>query len=107
MAKLFEIVEGWTQELDAMTAEADDVAVDLNGYASVELVLTDKSRTAVSVAVDQLRIDAEGLAYFTPAASQLLNTRSPYYVHLKATRANGKVEFFPNAGAHTIVVHRP
>jgi hypothetical protein len=104
---MFDIVEGWTQELDAMTADADGGAVDLNGYASVEIVLTDKTRTAVSVAGDQVRLDAEGLAYFTPAAGQLLNSLSPYYVHLKATRSSGKVEYFPNAAAHTIVVHRP
>lgn len=108
MAKLLEIVEGWTGELGPFTLKADGVAVDLTGM-TVALVLKDKDGAAVDTTGDT-RVSGtptSGKVYYAPGAADMTNAASPYTVHWSVTDAFGKVVFFPNGAADTIVVFKP
>ena len=108
MAKLLDVVEGWTDELGPFTLKADGVAVDLTGMDE-ELILRDKDGALVTVA-GTTRIDGTpttGKVYFKPAAGDLLNSKSPYKLHWKITDGAGDVVFFPNGAPDSLVVYRP
>lgn len=108
MAKLLEIVEGWTGELGPFTLKADGVAVDLTGM-TVGLVLKKRAGETVST-LGNTRVDDApntGRVYYAPDADDMVNALSPYTVHWQVTDGVGKVVFFPNGAADTIVVFKP
>lgn len=108
MAKLLEIVEGWTGELGPFTLKADGVAVDLTGM-TVALILKDRSGAQV-ITTGDTRVDgtpSTGQVYYRPDADDMSNALSPYTVHWQVTDGSGYVVFFPNGAADTIVVFRP
>lgn len=108
MAKLLDIVEGWTGEIGPFTLKADGTAVDLTGM-TVELVLKDRSGTAVTTSGDT-RVHGTpttGQVYYQPDAADMTSAASPYSVHWKVTDGSGYVVFFPNSAADTIVVFKP
>lgn len=108
MAKLLEIVEGWTGELGPFTLKADGVAVDLTGL-TVELVLKDRNGTAVTTTGDT-RVHGTpttGQVYYRPDEDDMTNALSPYTVHWKVTDGSGYSVFFPNGAADTLVVFKP
>lgn len=107
MAKLLDVVEGWTDELGPFTLKADGVAVDLTGL-TVALVLTDVYGATVTVA-GTTRVDgtpSTGRVYYTPAAGDLRNALQPYKLRWRVTDG-ADVVFFPNAAADTIAVFKP
>jgi hypothetical protein len=109
MAKLLDLVEGWTDELGPFTLLADGVAVDLTGLDIVP-VLTDAFRAAVPIPSDRVRVadDATtGQVYLTPADGELLNARSPYRLRWQVTDGDGRRVYFPNADADEIRVFKP
>jgi hypothetical protein len=108
MAKLLDIVEGWTGELGPFTLKADGTAVDLTGM-TVELILKDLSGTVVTTSGDT-RVHGTpttGQVYYQPDAADMTSAASPYSVHWKVTDGSGYVVFFPNSAADTIVVFKP
>lgn len=108
MAKLLEIVEGWTDELGPFTLKADGTAIDLTGL-TVELVLKGRDGVAVTT-TGNTRVDDDettGQVYYQPDADDLTNVGSPYTVHWKVTDGAGDVVFFPNGAADSIVVFKP
>ena len=108
MAKLLDIVEGWTGELGPFTLKADGTAVDLTGM-TVELILKDRSGTVVTTSGDT-RVHGTpttGQVYYQPDAADMTSAASPYSVHWKVTDGSGYVVFFPNSAADTIVVFKP
>ena len=108
MAKLLDIVEGWTGELGPFTLKADGTAVDLTGL-TVALILRDRSGTAVTTAGDT-RVHGtptSGQVYYRPDAADMTAALSPYSAHWQVTDGSGYVVYFPNAAADTIVVFTP
>lgn len=108
MAKLLDVVEGWTDELGPFTLKADGAAVNLTGL-TIEPILKDKNGDQVTIEASQYRIDGTpttGKVYFTPATGDLLNSLQPYKLRWKVTDGSDVV-YFPNAAADTINVHRP
>jgi hypothetical protein len=108
MANLFDVVEGWTQELGPFTLKVDGVVQDLTGM-TVRLHLRDKSGTVLAF-TGTTRVDnapSTGKAYYTPAATDLTNARSPIDVRWEVVDGAGKVVFFPNGKADQITVYKP
>lgn len=107
MAKLLDVVEGWTDELGPFTLKADGVAVDLTGM-TVALVLTDVLGATVTIA-GSTRVDSDpttGKVYYQPTAADLTNALQPYKLRWRVTDG-ADVVFFPNAAADTIAVFKP
>ncbi len=107
MAKLLDVVEGWTEELEAFTLKANGVAVSLAGM-DVDMILKTRSGEEVTVA-GTTRVDDDpttGKVYFKPGVGDLLNAQSPYSIRWKVTDGAGDAVFFPNAAADTIVVFK-
>lgn len=116
--KLVEIVEGWTQELEAFRLWSDGAPVNLTGL-TLDLVVSDREGTAVTVDRSQLRVDSDqtwdavtelgcrGKFYLTPADGQFTNALSPYSVRAKLTDGASKVAFWPNGAPDSIVVFKP
>lgn len=107
MAKLLDVVEGWTQELGPFTLLVNGVAVDLTGM-TVLLLLFDNVGNPIAY-TGTTRVDATpttGRVYYTPAASDLSAARGPIDVRWKVTDGAGTVVFFPNAAADQIFVYK-
>jgi hypothetical protein len=101
------LVEGWTERIiDQLIA--DDVAVNLTGGTTVELVLYDKNGTLKSIP-SQSGIDTAlvGKVYYDPASTDLKHSESPYSVRWKVTDVANKVAFFPNAQPEKWFVFKP
>lgn len=108
MAKLLEIVEGWTDELGPFTLKADGAAVDLTGMTE-ELIVRDRNGALVTLAGTTRISDTPttGQVYYQPDAADLPNSAQPYSLHWKITDGDGNVVFFPNGAPDTITVFRP
>ncbi len=117
--KLLEIVEGWTQELEAFRLWSDGAPVNLTGL-TLDLIVTDKSGAAVTIdRSSQLRVDSDqswdattqvggrGKFYLTPTAGQFLNSATPHTVRAKLTDGSGKIAFWPNGAPDTLIVYKP
>ncbi len=108
MSKLVEIVEGWTEELEAFTLKASGTAVNLTGM-TVELILTTKEKVAVTL-TGTVRVDDDpttGRVYYKPTAADLQNDLSPYGIRWKVTDGAGDAVFFPNNKADELIVFKP
>jgi hypothetical protein len=108
MAKLLDVVEGWTDELGPFTLKADGTAVDLTGM-DVALRLRDKNGKVVSF-TGTTRVDdtpTNGKVYYQPATGDLLEGKGPYKLHWQVTDQDGFVVFFPNGAPDEIVVYKP
>jgi hypothetical protein len=91
-----DVVEAWTGPLD-FQLKADGVVVNLTGL-TVGLVLKDSVGAVVTVGGTLSILDAvNGKVRFTPAATDLVVSKSPYAARIKVTDAGGKDVFFPNA----------
>lgn len=110
MAKLFEVVEGWTQELGPITLKMDGVALDLTGL-TVVLALRGNDDQVITIAgstrVASNQVTEKGHVYYTPAAADLTRAKSPINIRWKVTDGAGTIVFFPNAAADQIVVYEP
>jgi hypothetical protein len=104
---LFEITEGWTQELGPFGLKIDGVLQDLSG-CTVTMVGTDASRNnktfggTIRLASDQGGV-GKGLVYYTPVAADFVAGKYPYAVHFKVV-SSSNVVFFPNAEAYEVAV---
>lgn len=107
MAKLLEIVEGWTEELGPFTLKADGAAVDLSDM-TVALILRNRNGQSVTVEGTTRISDTptDGQVYYTPDGADLLNAKSPYSLRWEVTDGAGRVVFFPNGAPDTISVFR-
>lgn len=114
MASLFDIVEGWTQELGPFVLRVDGTPLPLTGF-DVSLVLRPmvggKPGTPVTLGgttrVDSDQVTNPGAVYYKPAATDMKAKFSPYTIHWKVVDGSGNVVFFPNTSADTINVNTP
>src|SRR4051812_29963596 len=110
MAKLFDIVEGWTQELGPFVLSIDGVVQDPTTFDDIQLILRKGvvgkagGGELVSVEESALRLTS-GAVYWTPQDTDLKSANSPYTVHWKVT-VGGRVVFFPSGLADTIEVEK-
>lgn len=110
MSKLFETVEGWTQELGPYTLRfgASASAADLTGKTITAIIRT-KSGAYVTTGVT-VRVDdspTTGRVYLTFAAEAILNAAAPYHIRFKGVDGAGKVVFWPENGEYQFVVFKP
>jgi hypothetical protein len=98
-------VEGWTVPLDFQLKD-DNVAVNLTGM-TVALVLQDNNGVVITPAGTTSIFDAvTGKVRFSPAAADLVASKSPYTARWKVTDGAGKVAFFPS-GTDDVWIVRP
>lgn len=75
------------------------VAEDLTGL-TVELVLKDKSGTAVTTTGDVAIVTAaSGKVKYTPDSTDLLASGSPYTARFKVTYGDSSIRYFPQGAA--------
>lgn len=87
--------EGWTERIRYALTHDEDEVLDLTGM-TVALVGKDGAGTAIDFSGATGTDDATaGIAYFDPAAGDLVASGSPYRVRWKITDGDGKVAFFP------------
>jgi len=111
MAKILDVVEGWTQELGPFMLRADGSPITLTGL-TVTLILRGHGDTEeTEIPSGQIRVADQGTdpgeAYFTPVAGDLVNASSPYTIRWRLTDGNGDHAYVPNGPADTITVYRP
>lgn len=116
---LFEVTEGWTQELGPFTLKAGaDVeslaAVALTGF-TVALILRDDQGTLITVAgtvrIATDQIAEKGNVYFTPDAADFTWRAGgflgqDFQMHWKVIDGAAKVVYFPNGEPDVIRVFR-
>ena len=106
---LFELTEGATKELPALTLKINGVVLDLTGYNASQIAV--KLRTAtgdVAPWTGTVRIDgtpSTGKVYLTPGATDFLATSGPYDLHLQVTDGQSKKAMFPSGKPAQIAVY--
>lgn len=103
---LFEVTEGWTDELGPFTLKIDGVAINLSGL-TVTIVLRNTAGALVVVG-GTIRVGLPtslGQVYYTPVAADFVSgDDNEYHVHFQATNISGAKVFFPNGEPYRIVV---
>ena len=100
----FEIVEGWTGDLD-FQLNADGSPQNLTGM-TVELILKKSDGEPIDTAGDVSVFDAvEGKVRYSPDPAELQSGASPLTVRWKVTDGVGKIVYWPSGAAATIHVH--
>jgi hypothetical protein len=103
-----DLTEGWTSPIDY------DLEIQTNGaWASFNatsmtpsLVLKDKDGTVIAFAgTVSWQTAATSRIRFSPAATDFVNSKSPYTLHWKVTDTSSKVAFYPQGEPIIIVVH--
>jgi hypothetical protein len=105
MAKLLDIVEGWTAELGPFTLKNDGGALNLTGLTVVPLIRDADQRLITFAGTSEKDADqTTGRMYLTPTAADFKAARAPYTLRWKVTDSDGKVVHYPNGEADTIEV---
>lgn len=105
MARLKEIVEGWTSRLSFQVLD-DGAAADRDGLTVTALDIVGNDGVAVDTSNDFGWIDdSVGSVYYDPDAADFVASKSPYRVRYQLTDGSGKVAWWPDGAADTIVVH--
>lgn len=110
MAELFEIVEGWTEELEPFTLKKAGSPIDLTNLMVTLLLTPHKANTpktltgTTRVDADQSALGNRGKVYYKPSATDLLASESPYSIRWKIQDQGGNVVFVPSEGQDTISV---
>jgi len=112
MAKLFDVVEGWTQELGPFVLRADGTPITLTGLTVTLLLRGHGDADETAIPGGQIRVAADqsadpGEVYYTPADGDLVNASSPYTIRWRITDSNGDHAYVPNGPADTLLVYRP
>lgn len=106
MSLLTEVVEGWTGRL-LFTLLSDGAAFVGTGFTLSNLYITDARGRAIDTAADFGWVTAAlGTVYYDPDAADFVASAGPYTVRFEVTDGNGKVVFFPNGQADTILVRK-
>jgi hypothetical protein len=106
MSKLLDLTEGWTGPLP-FTLKADGTAVNLTGM-TVTMVLKDNAGNDVTTTGDVvITTAASGLVTYTPDATDLLASGSPYTVRFQVVDGSSQTVFFPNGQPDEIKVWKP
>jgi hypothetical protein len=107
MATIAEIVEGWTERI-SFTLKSDGTAINGTGLTLTDVIITARDGTVVETTGDfGWLVQASGTIFYDPDSTDFTAGKSPYRVRAKVTDGSGKVVFFPNASADTIVVRGP
>ena len=95
MPNLVTIVEGVTTALEFQLLEAGS-AINLTGI-TVALLLTDKDGVDVTTSGDVSTSDAtNGKVTYTPGASDLDSTKSPYKARWRLTDGSSAISYVPS-----------
>lgn len=106
MAKLTEIVEGWTARLSFQLKD-DDVAISGTGLTVSALDIVGSDGVAVDTTGDYgWLVQASGTVYYDPDSADFVASKSPYRVRYQLTDGSSKVAWYPNGAADTIIVHK-
>lgn len=109
MSQLFEIVEGWTEELEAFTLKKSGDPIDLTNL-TVTLVLRGHKANTPKTLTGTTRVDADqlgsgkGKVYYKPAATDLKQSESPYSLRWKLEDQVGNIVYVPSEGEDTVSV---
>ncbi len=96
-----------TYALQEATSSGALAAVDLSGL-TVELVLKDKTGTAVTTTGDVAIVTAaSGTVKYTPDSTDLASASSPYTARFKVTYGDGSIRFYPQGAPMTWRVYTP
>lgn len=95
-----DFVEGWTDPIDVQLRR-DQAAFDATG-STIAVVAIDGNGTSVTLTgtVDWIDVTV-GTVRYTPAAGDLLASRSPLKVRFKVTSGSGAVSYHPKQGVET------
>lgn len=105
MARLTEIVEGWTSRLTFQLSD-DGVAIDGTGLTVSALDIVGNDGVAVTTTSDfGWLTQGSGTVYYDPDAADFVASKSPYRIRYQLTDGGGAVAWYPNGAADTIVVH--
>ena len=105
MAKLTEVVEGWTTRL-TFQLEDDGTAIDGTGLTVSALDIVGNDNVAVTTTSDYgWATQASGTVYYDPDSADFVASKSPYRIRYQLTDGSGKVVWYPNGAADTIIVH--
>ncbi len=108
-SKLFETVEGWTQELGPFTLRfgASATASDLTG-ADITAIIRNAENAYVEAGFE-VRVDADpttGKVYLSITDYTNLPTGT-YHIRFKGVDGDDKVVFWPETGDYQFVIYRP
>jgi hypothetical protein len=93
-----DLVEGWSGPLD-YTLKINGAAINGIGF-TLTIQIRDRANGLVPVTGEVTWADqANGVARYTPASTDLKAERSPYQARFKVTDSFGSDTFFPNAEA--------
>lgn len=110
-APLFEIVDGWSEEIGPFTLRGNGAPVNLSGM-DVSLIIRSVKTGALITTTDRTRVDADqttntGHVFYTPEEADFAEraTLGSYYTfRWKVIDGAGDIVFFPNGEADVIRV---
>jgi hypothetical protein len=110
MQDILELTEGWTAAIDYdLENETDGVWASFNAATMTpSLTLRDKDGNAVTfTGTVSWAVEATSRIRFSPAATDLLNAKSPYLMHWKVTDGASKDAFYPQGTPILVRVFKP
>lgn len=109
---LFEIVAGWTKELDYLTLTIGGAPWNYSGW-TITAVLRREDGTLVDTAdlgTITPKTIADGTIKWKPVSNTFVSAlkQNAHTLHFEATKDSDPTEkaYFPEKGAYTILVHR-
>lgn len=105
MAKLTDVVEGWTKRLTFQLYE-DGAAMNGTGITVSALDIVGNDGVAITTTGDFDWVTASaGTVYYDPDSTDFVAAKSPYRVRFQLTDGSGAVVWHPNGAPDTIIVH--
>lgn len=102
---LFEVTEGWTEEIGPFTLKNNGVIVDLTGFAVTVILRNTAGVLVTAQGVIRIPTPSNGQVYYTPAAADFISgDDNQYRLHFQVVDGAGHKVFFPNGEAHHVTV---